>query len=73
MQLMQALFDLAGRPEYVEPLREEMSAVMAQEGLERLTTSQSINQLVKMDSFLKESQRHISQNIRMFLPRSRKK
>jgi hypothetical protein len=73
MQLMQALFDLAGRPEYVEPLREELSAVMAQEGAEQLTTAQSINQLVRMDSFLKESQRHISQNIRMFHSCFRKK
>lgn len=59
---MQALFDLAGRPEYVEPIREELSTVMTKEGETELT-AQSINKLIKLDSFLKESQRHISQNI----------
>lgn len=64
---MQALFDLAGRPEYVSPLREELVRVMAEDGAHELT-NRSVNKLAKMDSFLKESQRHISQNICLLTP-----
>ena len=61
---MQALFDLAGRPEYVAPLREELEQVINEEGGARELSPRSLAKLVKMDSFLKESQRHISQNLR---------
>ncbi|PGG99976.1 hypothetical protein AJ79_08338 [Helicocarpus griseus UAMH5409] len=51
----QALFDLAARPEYIGPLREEARQVMAEAGgkLEK----KDISRLIKLDSFIKESQR----------------
>jgi cytochrome P450 len=51
----QALFDLASRPKYIEPLREEVRRVMdeADGKLEK----KDIAKLVKLDSFIKESQR----------------
>lgn len=48
-----ALFNLAAHPQYVEPLREEVKGVIDQYGW----TRDSVSQLPKMDSFLKESQR----------------
>jgi hypothetical protein len=59
---MQALFDLASRSEYIAPLREELESVMAQEGEENLSP-RAMAKLPLMDSFLKESQRHVAQNI----------
>lgn len=49
------LFDLAARPEYIAPLRHEVREVMAATGgsLEK----KDLVKLVKLDSFLKESQR----------------
>jgi hypothetical protein len=61
---MQALLDLAGRPEYVAPLREELQDIMAEEG-DRHLGPKALAKLIKMDSFLKESQRHVAQNIRL--------
>ncbi|KAH7310674.1 cytochrome P450 monooxygenase [Stachybotrys elegans] len=49
------LYDLVAHPEYMEPLREEIKA--ACEGQDKLS-NQAILQLVKFDSFMKESQRH---------------
>ncbi len=49
----QALFDLAAFPEYVEPLREEIEAAIKQEGW----TKAALDQMHKLDSFIKESQR----------------
>jgi hypothetical protein len=49
----QALFHLAAHPEYIEPLREEMEAVILEEGW----TKQAMGRMNKLDSFLKESQR----------------
>lgn len=63
---MQALFDLAGRLEYVAPLREELEQVISEEGGARELSPRCLAKLVKMDSFLKESQRHVSQNLRQF-------
>lgn len=51
----QALFDLAARPEYLEPLREELAQVLT--GDPTLTNKVSLLKLKKMDSFIKESQR----------------
>ncbi|KAG0704373.1 cytochrome P450 [Suillus ampliporus] len=48
-----ALFHLATYPQYSTPLREEVSAVINQEGW----TKTAMTKLDKMDSFLKESQR----------------
>lgn len=61
---MQALFDLAGRPEYIAPLREELEQVICANGGVRELSPRLLAKLVKMDSFLKESQRHVSQNLR---------
>lgn len=48
------LFDLVARPEYITPLREEVEAVWKESnGLDKT----SMSKLVKMDSFVKESQR----------------
>lgn len=56
--LTQTLFDLAARPEYVEPLREELEEVLADEshGDGRLHNT-NVGKLSKLDSFIRESQR----------------
>lgn len=59
---MQTLFDLASRSEYTAPLREELERVMAEEG-EKNLSPRAMAKLPLMDSFLKESQRHVAQNI----------
>jgi hypothetical protein len=47
------LYRLLANPEYIEPLREEVDAVIREEGW----TKAGIDKMHKMDSFLKESQR----------------
>ncbi|KAL8692055.1 MAG: hypothetical protein Q9218_002841 [Villophora microphyllina] len=49
------LYDLCARPEYIEPLRDEIETVLAEEGS---FTKVAFNRLVKLDSFMKESQRY---------------
>ena len=49
----QAIYHLASRPEYIQPLREEIENVVGQEGW----TKSAMGNLRKLDSFLKESQR----------------
>ncbi|KAI1176314.1 cytochrome P450 [Nemania sp. FL0916] len=51
----QAVFDLAARPEYVEPLRDEIAMILAEDP--ELIQKTSLLKLKKMDSFIKESQR----------------
>ncbi|KAL8941984.1 MAG: hypothetical protein Q9216_001917 [Gyalolechia sp. 2 TL-2023] len=51
----QQLYDLCARPEYIEPLRQEIEEVMAEH--KGMMTKQSLKQLTKMDSFMKECQR----------------
>lgn len=46
------LYTLAATPEYVEPLREEIRTVMADNG--GLITSRALQQLLKLDSYMKE-------------------
>ncbi|KAG6865152.1 hypothetical protein C0991_004835 [Blastosporella zonata] len=53
MTFSQALFDLATHPEYVKELRDEVKSVTDREGW----TSDALNQMIKVDSFIKESQR----------------
>ncbi|KAI1082128.1 P450 monooxygenase [Whalleya microplaca] len=48
-----ALFDLIANPEYVDVLREEALQVLYSNGM--CLTKQALSQLVKMDSFIKES------------------
>jgi len=69
---MQALFDLAGRPEYVAPLRQELERVISEDGGSRELSPRSLGKLADMDSFLKESQRHVSQNLCECLSSSKK-
>lgn len=54
MSAAHALYDMCARPEYFEPIREELLQVMQQDNGWQKTT---ISKLRKMDSFLKESQR----------------
>jgi cytochrome P450 len=55
MLLTNAVFDLAARPEYRDKLRGEANKVLNELG--RKWNLESMNELKKMDSFLKESQR----------------
>jgi cytochrome P450 len=48
-----ALFDLASSPEYLHPLREEAEEVIKRAGW----TKAAVDQMPKLDSFIKESQR----------------
>ncbi|KAF5349930.1 hypothetical protein D9756_009063 [Leucocoprinus leucothites] len=52
--LTQVLFNLAAYPSYIEPLREEISSVVNAEGWNKI----SFEKMKKLDSFVKESQRH---------------
>ncbi|TVY46813.1 Cytochrome P450 monooygenase [Lachnellula occidentalis] len=63
MATCHAVYDLACRPEYVEPLRKEINEVLREdgydldgEGLLKLKKT-SMSKLRKLDSFIKESQR----------------
>ncbi|KAF7367812.1 hypothetical protein MSAN_00845500 [Mycena sanguinolenta] len=49
----QALADLTAHPEYMLPMREEVERVVAEEGWSKA----ALNSMVKIDSFLRESQR----------------
>ncbi|TAQ88952.1 hypothetical protein B7494_g2745 [Chlorociboria aeruginascens] len=49
------LYDLASRPEYIAPLREEISVILAEDNGTLLKTS--MTKLRKLDSFMKESAR----------------
>ncbi|KAL8951312.1 MAG: hypothetical protein Q9222_002711 [Ikaeria aurantiellina] len=62
MVVMQALFDLAGRAGYTEPLLAELDEVISEHGT-ALLPPRAVAKLVKLDSFLKESQRHVAQNL----------
>src|SRR4051812_22484032 len=49
-----ALFDLTTHPEHFLPMREEAERVIGEEGW----TKAALNNMTKIDSFLRESQRH---------------
>ncbi|KAF8146004.1 cytochrome P450 [Mycena galopus ATCC 62051] len=53
MAFTHALFDLTAHPEHLLPMREEVERVVSQEGW----TKAALNNMVKVDSFLRESQR----------------
>lgn len=65
--LTNVVYDLAAYPEYVEPLREEIKAVLAEDGLLKKT---SLLKLKLMDSVIKESQRINPVSIGMLRPRT---
>ncbi|PGG99977.1 hypothetical protein AJ79_08339 [Helicocarpus griseus UAMH5409] len=48
------LYDLCARPEYIQPLREEIEQMLDEEGS---FTKTGFNKLVNLDSFIKESNR----------------
>ncbi len=50
---MQVLYRLLSHPEYIEPLRQEVDAVISEEGW----TKAGIDKMHKMDSFFHETQR----------------
>lgn len=54
MTAAQTLFDLIARPEYIEPLREEILEALDTDGGWKKTT---LTKMRKLDSFMKESQR----------------
>jgi hypothetical protein len=61
MQMLScALYEVATRPEYIKPLRDEVEAVVAREGWNK----DSVSKLYKMDSFLREIHRCYDLNIR---------
>jgi hypothetical protein len=47
------MYRLLDNPEYIEPLREEVDAVIREEGW----TKAGIDRMYKIDSFLRETQR----------------
>ncbi|RDL34575.1 Uncharacterized protein BP5553_07703 [Venustampulla echinocandica] len=57
MNAVHVLYDLASRPEYVEPLREEIIQLIKEEGPWRQWQKPAFSKLKKLDSFMKESQR----------------
>ncbi|KAI0123375.1 cytochrome P450 [Xylariales sp. AK1849] len=63
MTITFALLDLAARPEYLEPLRAEIEQVIQEDGMQTdedghvHLSKTSFQKLVKLDSFIKESQR----------------
>ena len=59
------LYDLCVRPEYIQPLRDEIESVIAEEGS---FTKAAFNKLVKLDSFMKESQRFNPLSFRKSIP-----
>ncbi|KAF2097530.1 cytochrome P450 [Rhizodiscina lignyota] len=55
MGVLQALNELAPRPEYIQPLREELRTVLNQN--DGVFTKRTMEQLKKLDSFMKECNR----------------
>lgn len=52
--MVQTMFELAGRPEYVLPLREEIRTCVEEHGG---FTKEGLNAMHKLDSFIREAQR----------------
>ena len=59
-----ALYNLAANPQYVQPLREEVEAIIDKEGWSKT----SLSKMRKVDSFLKESLRMESIDVCKPLP-----
>jgi cytochrome P450 len=56
LAIIHALYDIAARPEYKEPLREEILEITKSGN--GILQKQHLTQMKKLDSFMKESQRH---------------
>ena len=57
MNAVHVLYDLVVRPEYIEPIREEIREVSKEEGAWMKWEKSSFTKLRKLDSFMRESQR----------------
>lgn len=63
MAATQAIFDLVARPEYIQPLRDEIEQAIDEDGQDTdgegflKLKKTSMTKLKKLDSFMKESQR----------------
>ncbi|KAI8955479.1 cytochrome P450 [Xylaria longipes] len=64
LAIIHALYDLAARPEYIEPLKMEILEVT--KGNNGTLRKQHLTQMRKLDSFMKESQRHNPPSIATF-------
>ncbi|KAH9907589.1 putative cytochrome P450 [Xylariomycetidae sp. FL2044] len=64
LAIIHALYDLAARPEYVEPLRNEIREVTKDSN--GVLTKQHLTQMKLLDSFMKESQRHSPPSVATF-------
>ncbi|KZT73268.1 cytochrome P450 [Daedalea quercina L-15889] len=53
VSFVHALYHLAANPEYIQPLREEADLIIREEGWSKA----ALGRMIKIDSFLKESQR----------------
>ena len=69
LAIIHALYDLAARPEYIKPLLEEILEVTKDS--EGVLQKQHLTQMRKLDSFMKESQRHNPPSVGERMPRSR--
>ncbi|EAW08663.1 cytochrome P450 [Aspergillus clavatus NRRL 1] len=61
--LYQTLFDLVQYPEYLGPIREEINHAISQEGGSANLSQAGLLSLVKLDSFIKESQKFHYNNL----------
>jgi gliotoxin biosynthesis cytochrome P450 monooxygenase len=72
MAVWHVIFDLACRPQYIQPLRDEIDEVIAEDnqgvskGSLLKLQKPSMAKLRKLDSFLKESQRLSPPGLSMF-------
>ncbi|KAI1380500.1 putative cytochrome P450 [Hypoxylon crocopeplum] len=64
LAIIHALYDLAARPEYVEPLRNEILEVTKDS--KGVLQKQHLTQMKVLDSFMKESQRHSPPSVATF-------
>lgn len=53
--VLHSMYDLAVLPDYIEPIREEIRAVMTEHG--GIINTRGLQQMMKLDSFMKESLR----------------
>lgn len=64
MATVQVMYNLCSMPEYIPKLRLEAETVLRASG--EVWTVESLNQLARLDSFMKESQRLNASSFRMF-------
>lgn len=57
MNAVHVLYDLVSRPEYIDPIREEIRHVLKEDGKWMQWQKTSFSKLRKLDSFMRESQR----------------